>query len=108
MASFGPSAATPLVTLRCDRAAGQMLLSRAGSGEGHVALSLTTSTGNRPLLSEPLLAVPGWLVVPLKVRDPILDSMAFSRGRFMIEASGQAPLYLPAWPEVSRVIEDCR
>lgn len=107
-ASFGPSPGAPLVTLRCERGSGQILLARTGSGEGHVALSLTTTTGTRPLLSEPLLSAPGWLVVPLRVRDPILDAMAFSRGRFMIEASGQPPLYLPAWTEVSRVIEDCR
>ena len=107
-ASFGVTGAPALVTLSCDRGAGQVLLARAGSGEGHVALAVSTTAGTRPLLSEPLLARPGWLVVPLRSRDPILDAMAFSRGRFMIEATGQAPLYLPAWTEVSRVIEDCR
>lgn len=43
----------------------------------------------------------------LQARDPLLDAMAFSKGRFAIEGGGQ-PLYVPAWPEVSRVIEDCR
>ena len=41
-------------------------------------------------------------------RDPMLDAMAFSRGRFVIEAEGLSPVYAPSWPEVSRVIEDCR
>jgi hypothetical protein len=34
--------------------------------------------------------------------------MAFSRGRFMVEAQGMATLVLPAWPEPARVVEDCR
>jgi hypothetical protein len=40
--------------------------------------------------------------------DPILDAMAFSKGRFAIETHGYSPLYLPSYPEVTRVIEDCR
>ena len=38
----------------------------------------------------------------------LLDAMAFSRGRFAIDVNGLPSLYLPAWPEVGRVIEDCR
>jgi hypothetical protein len=34
--------------------------------------------------------------------------MAFSRGRFAIETAGLPTLYVPSWPEVSRVVEDCR
>jgi len=34
--------------------------------------------------------------------------MAFSRGRFALETAGQETLYLPSWPEISRVVEDCR
>ena len=40
-------------------------------------------------------------------RDPLLDAIALSKGRFAVEA-GRETLYVPAWPEVSRVIEDCR
>jgi hypothetical protein len=38
----------------------------------------------------------------------MLDKLAYSLGRTMIEASGTPTLILPAWPEVARVIEDCR
>jgi len=38
----------------------------------------------------------------------LLDAMALSKGRFAVELEGEAALYLPAWAEVSRVIEDCR
>lgn len=107
-AVFGQPGAAPVTRLVCDPGSRQILLSRTGSGEGHVAMALTTSTGTRPLLSEPLLSQPGWLTVPLRTADPILDSAAFSRGRFAFEAAGMPTLYIPAWPEMSRVIEDCR
>ncbi len=44
----------------------------------------------------------------LDPRDPLLDAMALSKGRFAVEVEGEAPLYLPSYAEVSRVIEDCR
>ena len=44
----------------------------------------------------------------LPARDPLLDAMAFSKGRFAVEVAGLPTLYLPSWIEVSRVIEDCR
>jgi hypothetical protein len=47
-------------------------------------------------------------LVQLQARDPLLDQIAFSRGRFTIEAPGAAMLVIPAWPEAARVIEDCR
>ena len=40
--------------------------------------------------------------------DELLDAMAFSRGRFVIEQAGAPTLVVPAYPEVGRVIEDCR
>jgi len=44
----------------------------------------------------------------LAAADPLLDEMVFSRGRFLVQAEGAAPTILPAWPEVARVVEDCR
>jgi hypothetical protein len=40
--------------------------------------------------------------------DPILDAMAFSRGRILVEAEGQQPIILPSWAEIARIVEDCR
>jgi hypothetical protein len=34
--------------------------------------------------------------------------MAYSRGRFMVETAGLPALYLPSWPEVTRVVDDCQ
>lgn len=44
----------------------------------------------------------------LDANDPLWDQIAYSRGRFLIEASFQPPLIVPVRPEISRVIEDCR
>ena len=44
----------------------------------------------------------------LAASDTLLDWMAFSKGRLSVEVAGGSQLFLPAWPEVTRVIEDCR
>lgn len=47
--------------------------------------------------------------VSLPARDPRLDRIAFSRGRFALEAvNGGGQTTLPVQPEIGRVIEDCR
>ncbi|HYI41469.1 MAG TPA: hypothetical protein VE053_14240 [Allosphingosinicella sp.] len=81
--------------LRCDSARRQILLSRAGASG---PLRLRTTYGERLLPAGAALAA----------ADPILDELAFSRGRFTVEAQGSAPLILPSWPEPARVIGDCR
>lgn len=108
VARFGPAGSAPLLTLTCDRAGARVLISRAGTGEGHVPMAVTTTTGTRPLVSEPALASPGLIVAWVRSTDLILDAMAFSRGRFALDVAGLPPLYVPSWPEVSRVVEDCR
>ncbi len=40
--------------------------------------------------------------------DGGFDRMIFSRGRFAVESLGAAPIAVPAWAEVARVVEDCR
>jgi len=71
-------------------------------------VTVRSTFGLRPLSSDPAASKPGWIALRLQPRDPLLDQIAFSRGRFTIEVAGQPPLYLPSWPEISRVIEDCR
>lgn len=108
VASFGSGAADALLSLRCDRTAGAIALRRSGAASGPVPLTITTTSGARSFTATPEnLAVPT-LLLPIPARDPVLDAMAFSRGRFMVEVPGLPTLYLPAWPEVGRVIEDCR
>lgn len=75
---------------------------------GPVPLALVTTFGTYPLegLADP--AAPDRIVATIPVRDRKLDAMAHSRGRFAVEVAGLTPSYLPSWPEVSRVVEDCR
>lgn len=73
-----------------------------------VPMQVSTTALTRPLMSDPARGTQGWVVTAVPVRDPLLDAMAFSRGRFALETAGLPTLYLPSWPELSRVIEDCR
>jgi hypothetical protein len=43
----------------------------------------------------------------LLANDPLLDAIAFSRGRFLVAGGGET-LAIPSWPEAARSIEDCR
>jgi hypothetical protein len=109
-ASFGPSRTDPVAMLVCDRTGKRVLLRRAANAPASpvTAMRVLTTSGSRPLVSDPVLSANGWLTVPLASNDPLLDAMAFSRGRFALEAGGLGTLYLPSWPELSRVVQDCR
>lgn len=48
------------------------------------------------------------MAVTLAATDPILDAMGYSRGRFVVDLPPLAPLVVPSWAEVQRVVEDCR
>lgn len=105
VASFGVSGVASLLVLTCDRTALRMTLARPGMAPAAVPLTVATTESGRTLSAAPAA---GMLVAALTPRDPLLDAMAFSRGRFAIETPGLAALYLPSSPEFSRVIEDCR
>lgn len=88
-AIFGANA----ISLHCNKAARLVTLGGAGlTGPLQVITSFGTYT----------------VAAPLAARDPVLDSIAFSRGRFVVSAANAPQNVLPAWPEVGRVIEDCR
>jgi len=110
---YGAEGGTPTATfagsggahfsLECDRASRRVLLVRAGATGG--AIAVRTSYGARSL---PAAARDTSLVATLPAADPLLDQIAFSRGRFTVEVPGAAQLVLPAWPETARVTEECR
>lgn len=107
-ASFVSPSEAALASITCDRANARILLARRGDAAASVAMALTSTFGTRPLSSDPLRGSPGWVVAELHTNDPMLDSVAFSRGRFVLDVAGLETLYLPSWPEISRVVEDCR
>ncbi|WP_242096071.1 hypothetical protein [Sphingomonas sp. CROZ-RG-20F-R02-07] len=106
LALFGTPGADALLTLRCDLPARQIFLSRAGGSPA--ALTIRTSSVTRALPTRPTGGTPPYVAVALAPRDPLLDAMGFSRGRFAIEQPGAPTLVVPAWAEIERVTEDCR
>ena len=101
-AQFGPAEA-PLFTIRCERASRSVALHRLTAAAG--AMTITSSFSARSLVAT---GEGGSAVARLPAVDPFLDQLAFSRGRFTVEAQGAAELVLPVWAEPARVIEDCR
>ena len=86
-------------SIRCDRIARLVTLWRIGplvAGPAS-AITITTDLDVRAL-------APGGVVAN---SDPVLDAIAFSRGRFIVDGGG-VRLVLPAAPEPARSIEDCR
>lgn len=76
--------------------------------QGQRRMQITTETGEKTLAAHPMPSQPHVVAADIAVSDPFLDAMAITKGRFAVETEGMDTLYLPAWAEVSRVIEDCR
>lgn len=96
------------LSIACDLTARQVRIARPGNAPAAVQMHIYTETENRTLSAAPAAGDVPQLVAAVAPRDPLLDAMAFSRGRFAVDIPGLNPLYLPSWIEVSRVIEDCR
>lgn len=107
LAIYGTSPRDPVFLMRC--AGGQIGLARvtASTSAASRAMSVTAETVNRQLQASPV-AGRAIVAATLSPRDPLLDAMAITKGRFAVGVEGERTLYLPAWVEVSRVIEDCR
>ena len=84
-----------VLSMRCDRATRTVTVSRPGAAPVVLSIATDSVTRNLPAGGR-LLAT-----------DPILDAIAFSRGRFIVSGGG-ATLAIPSWPEAARSIEDCR
>ena len=91
------TSAGPQFSLRCTLATRRISFVRTGAAPGLLLRILTTS-------SERTLPV-GNAVAAF---DPVLDAIAFSRGRFAVSGAPAPILVLPSWAEPARAIEDCR
>jgi len=105
-AHFRDSGGTIRVILACARATRQVTVARTSAAPA-TAISVWTSTMSRTI---PARFEPNAMRVSaqLAAYDGLLDAIAFSRGRFATGAAGLPMVAVPVWPEVSRVIEDCR
>jgi hypothetical protein len=106
IALFGQAGQDAELTLRCDRERARIYISRRGAGT--TGLDIRTTSLVRRLAALPTGGMPAYLAAELGVRDPVLDAIGFSRGRFVVEAQGLPVLVVPAWAETLRVVEDCR
>lgn len=106
-ATFGVAGAPPVLTLRCEMPSRQVVFAAAAArGAGQMIVRTTFGAASWPLQAS--TANPGQFVSVRAGSDPALDQIAFSRGRFLIQVPGAAPLVLPTWAEITRVVEDCR
>jgi hypothetical protein len=106
-ATFGDGPANTVFSLQCSAGTQSITLKRNGTFANTAAITIRTESASRGIAGVPMMDNAA-LRATLSASDPLLDAMAFSKGRFAIEAPGAPALYLPSWPEVTRVIEDCR
>lgn len=107
-ARYGIAGQAPALTFSCDRGAGTVVLARSGTATESVPLVVTTTTVHRVLAGTPAPDGSATISAAIPARDPLLDAIVFSRGRFMVETVDNPAVIAPSWPEVARVIEDCR
>ena len=84
------------IQLRCERATRTVVITRPNSAPA--ALTIATDSVTRTLPASGRLTA----------NDPLLDAMAFSRGRFIVSGGTGPAIAVPSWPEAARSIEDCR
>lgn len=106
IARFGAIPASIALSLECRPGQGvvvmRVLRLNSSSPPGTATLRASTTLKS--------VAVDGgdaFGTIHLQASDPILDALAFSRGRFGVGIDGR-DRWFPAWPEVTRVVEDCR
>lgn len=105
-AVFAANPAAPLLTLTCNRLYRRVSISRPATGAAPF-LYVWTSTASRnlPASFNPTTRL---IAAELSAYDKLLDALAFSRGRIVVGPSTGGTLVAPMWPEIIRVVEDCR
>lgn len=107
-AHYGLGQEATAVVLRCDL--GQITIARDGvvPADMPAALNIRTSFAERRLPIRMVAATGRMLAATLPASDPLWDQIIYSRGRFVVEATRNAPMIVPTRPEIARIVEDCR
>ena len=105
-ATFRNSAGQPQLFLTCVRASRQVLVARPAAAAAPI-LQVWSSNASRNLPAT-FNAGTRRLSATLNATDPLLDSMALSRGRIAVGVAGQPAIVAPSWGEISRIVEECR
>lgn len=106
IALYGAAGKDALAMLRCDKAWGRLYLSRAASAGGTMMVRTSSTSKSIAVLS--IGTQPAYAAGELASNDPLLDAIAFSRGRIALELPGAQNIAIPVWSEIGRVVEDCR
>jgi hypothetical protein len=107
IAQFGAPGRNATINFRCDAQNRRVTLSREASAPG-ARMVIRTSSMTKTMAATASDANPAYLAADIATTDPILDAMAFSRGRVLVEMERQQPVILPTWAEIARIVEDCR
>ncbi len=104
-ARFGPDGAVALA-VDCDGASKGIVLRvlRIDPSAPPTTVMLRATSRSKTL---PVAGGSAFGTIQLAARDPLLDALAFSRGKFGVAIDSRERWY-PAWPEFTRVVEDCR
>ena len=105
-AVFADGSGYPQLWIHCTRATRQVSIART-AGMATAMLNVWTGSMTRSAAAsfDPAKAR---LTVTLTNYNPLLDALANSRGRLGFALGSEPALVVPAWPEVARIIEDCR
>jgi len=104
--TFRDASARPQLWIRCTRASRQVSIARpAGAAAPFLLVWTSSATRSLPASFDPAT---GRITAQLAMMDPLLDALAFSRGRIGVSVSGQPALAVPSYEEIARVVEDCR
>jgi hypothetical protein len=105
-ATFLNAASQPQLIVHCTRATRRVSIAKpAIAGAPFLLIWTTTQTRNAPASFNPATSR---LTADFAGFDPLLDALSFSHGRIAFSVTGTPPLVLPPWPEIARVVEDCR
>jgi hypothetical protein len=105
-ASFLNPSALPQLTLRCTKSTRVVTIAKPATAAA-ATMTVWTSSAVRPVPAS-FNPLTNRISIEIVSNDPLLDALAFSRGRLGVTVAGGPSLVVPAWPEVARIVEDCR
>jgi len=105
-ARFVDASANPQLILHCTRATRRVSISKPATAAAP-AINVWTSSQTRSIPTS-FNPATGRLSADLQPYDALLDAMSSSRGRIGLSVGAQPALVVPPWPEIARVVEDCR
>jgi hypothetical protein len=105
-ARFIDTTSNPQLIVHCTRATRHVTISKPATAAAPVVNVWTSSqTRSVPAGFNPATAR---LSLDFQPYDALLDAISTSRGRIGFSVGTQPALVVPPWPEIARVVEDCR